>query len=226
MPDLKPLFENNRNWSRQQIAADPDFFKRLSALQAPKLLWIGCADSRVPANEILGLAPGEVFVHRNLANLVIHTDLNCLSVIQYAVEVLAVEHIIVCGHYGCGGVRAASSDNQLGLIDNWLRNIKDTYARHKGELELIADATGRTDRLCELNVLAQVESVCHTTIVQNAWTRGQQLDVHGLIYNLEDGLLHDLSMRITGVDQLEAIYRMGANSSAAPTPVAPRQSKT
>jgi carbonic anhydrase len=226
MPDLKPLFENNRNWSRRQIAADPDFFKRLSALQAPKLLWIGCADSRVPANEILGLAPGEVFVHRNLANLVIHTDLNCLSVIQYAVEVLAVEHIIVCGHYGCGGVRAASSNKQLGLIDNWLRNIKDTYIRHKDELETLADAGRRLDRLCELNVLAQVESVCHTTIVQNAWTRGQQLDVHGLIYNLDDGLLHDLAMRITGVDQLEAIYRMGANSSVSPTPAALRQSRT
>lgn len=209
MPDLEPLFENNRNWSRRQIDADPDFFKRLSAQQAPKLLWIGCADSRVPANEILGLAPGEVFVHRNVANLVISTDLNCLSVIQYAVEILAVEHIIVCGHYGCGGIRAASSGTQLGLIDNWLRGIKDTYIRHKDELESIADDSRRANRLCELNVLAQVESVCHTTIVQNAWTRGQHLDVHGLIYNLEDGLLHDLSMRITGKDQLESIYRMG-----------------
>ena len=208
MPDLAQLFENNRLWSRRLIDADPDFFIRLSALQAPKLLWIGCADSRVPANEILGLAPGEVFVHRNVANLVIHTDLNCLSVIQYAVEVLTVEHIIVCGHYGCGGILAASANTQLGLIDNWLRHIKDTYARHKDELAMIADATRRADRLCELNVLAQVESVCHTTIVQNAWIKGQQLDVHGLIYKLEDGLLHDLSMRITGVDQLEAIYRM------------------
>ncbi len=209
MPDLKPLFENNRNWSRQQIASDPDYFKRLSEQQAPKLLWIGCADSRVPANEILGLAPGEVFVHRNVANLVISTDLNCLSVIQYAVEVLAVEHIIVCGHYGCGGIRAASSGKQFGLIDNWLRVIKDTYIRHKEELEKIADDTGRANRLCELNILAQVESVCHTTIVQNAWTRGQELEVHGLVYNLEDGLLRDLAMRITGKDQLESIYRMG-----------------
>ena len=208
MPDLAQLFENNRNWSRRQIDADSEYFKRLSAQQAPKLLWIGCADSRVPANEILGLAPGEVFVHRNLANLVIHTDLNCLSVIQYAVEILAVEHIIVCGHYGCGGIRAASSHAQLGLIDNWLCHIKDTYARHQAELEGIDDATGRTDRLCELNVLAQVQSVCHTTIVQNAWTRGQQLDVHGLIYNLDDGLLHDLAMRISGPDQIETIYRM------------------
>ena len=209
MPDLEPLFANNRNWSRRQIASDPDFFKRLSAQQAPKLLWIGCADSRVPANEILGLAPGEVFVHRNLANLVIPTDLNCLSVIQYAVEVLAVEHIIVCGHYGCGGIGAACSPTQLGLIDNWLRGIKDTYIRHKDELERIADDTGRANRLCELNVLAQVESVCHTTIVQNAWTRGQQLDVHGLVYKLDDGLLHDLAMRISRKDQLESIYRMG-----------------
>ena len=209
MPDLEPLFANNRNWSRRQIASDPDFFKRLSAQQAPKLLWIGCADSRVPANEILGLAPGEVFVHRNLANLVIPTDLNCLSVIQYAVEVLAVEHIIVCGHYGCGGIGAACSPTHLGLIDNWLRGIKDTYIRHKDELERIADDTGRANRLCELNVLAQVESVCHTTIVQNAWTRGQQLDVHGLVYKLDDGLLHDLAMRISRKDQLESIYRMG-----------------
>jgi carbonic anhydrase len=217
MPDLKPLFENNRNWSRRQIDADPDFFKRLSEQQAPKLLWIGCADSRVPANEILGLAPGEVFVHRNLANLVIHTDLNCLSVLQYAVEVLAVEHIIVCGHYGCGGIRAACANTQWGLIDNWLRHIKDTYSRHQGELEGIGDATARADRLCELNVLAQVESVCHTTIVQNAWTRGQQLGVHGLIYDLDDGLLHDLAMKITGADQLERIYRMEARTKERAT---------
>ena len=208
MPDLEELFENNRNWSRRIRETAPDFFNRLAALQSPKFLWIGCSDSRVSANEILGLAPGEVFVHRNVANLVIHTDLNCLSVIEYAVEVLRVEHIIVCGHYGCGGVRAACEHTQLGLIDNWLHNIKETYARHQRELESIDDAAGRTDRLCELNVLAQVQSVCHTTIVQNVWTRGGQLAVHGLIYRLNDGLLHDLAVRITSVGQLEAIFRM------------------
>jgi carbonic anhydrase len=208
MPDLEELFENNREWSRRIREADPGFFQRLTSLQAPKFLWLGCSDSRVSANEILGLVPGEVFVHRNVANLVIHTDLNCLSVIQFAVEVLRVEHIIVCGHYGCGGVVAACGKAQLGLIDNWLRNIKDTYARHQKELESIADPAGRVDRLCELNVLAQVQSVCHTTIVQNAWASGRQLAVHGLIYRLNDGLLHDLAVRITSAEQLERIYRM------------------
>ena len=208
MPNLEELFENNRAWSRQQMEADPDFFNRLSALQAPKLLWVGCSDSRVPANEILGLAPGEIFVHRNVANLVINTDINCLSVIQYAVDVLKVEHIIVCGHYGCGGVRAACEHTQLGLIDNWLRNIKDTFVRHRAELEKITEQAARVDRLCELNVLAQVESTCHTTIVQNAWAKGQKLAVHGFIYRLNDGLLHDLAVRITGPDQLQKIYRM------------------
>lgn len=208
MPDLEELFENNRNWSRRTRETDPDFFHRLSSLQTPKFLWIGCSDSRVSANEILGLAPGEVFVHRNVANLVIHSDLNCLSVIQYAVEVLRVEHIIVCGHYGCGGVRAACGHTQLGLIDNWLRNIKETYARRQRELDSIDDEVARTDRLCELNVLAQVQSVCHTTIVQNVWTKGRQLAVHGLIYRLSDGLLHDLAVRITSAAQLEAIFRM------------------
>lgn len=208
MPDLTNLFENNRNWSRRLLETDPNFFNRLTLLQAPKFLWIGCSDSRVPANEILGLAPGEVFVHRNLANLVLDTDLNCLSVIQYAVEVLQVEHIIVCGHYGCGGVRAAGGHTQFGLIDNWLRNIKQTYVQHKEELEKIDEGTGRTDRLCELNVLTQVQNVCHTTIVQNAWAAQRQLAVHGLIYRLSDGLLHDLAVRINGADQLENIYRM------------------
>ena len=208
MPDLENLFKNNRDWTRAQIESDPDFFNRLSEQQAPKLLWIGCSDSRVPANQILGLAPGEVFVHRNVANLVVNTDMNCLSVIQFAVEILKVEDIILCGHYGCGGVRAAFGHEQLGLIDNWLRNIKDTYSRHKAELESLDDDEARVDRLCELNVLAQVYSVCHTTIVQNAWSRGQSLAVHGLIYKLSDGLLHDLAMRIGAPDQLQDIYRM------------------
>jgi len=210
MPDLELLFENNRKWSRSVKAADPGFFDRLCAIQAPKFLWIGCSDSRVPANEILGLAPGEVFVHRNVANLVVHSDLNCLAVIQYAVEVLGVEHIIVCGHYGCGGVQAALGHTQLGLIDNWLRHIKDVYARHKCELELIEDPVRRADRVCELNVLAQVEAVCHTTIVQNAWSRGRQLAVHGLIFGLSDGLLHDLAVRTAGAHEVESIFRMDA----------------
>ena len=208
MTELDELFENNRNWARRQVEADPEFFNRLSRLQAPKLLWIGCSDSRVPANQILGLAPGEIFVHRNVGNLVINTDMNCLSVIQYAVDVLGVEHIIICGHYGCGGVRAACDTRQLGLIDNWLRNIKDTYAHHKGELEKIKDREVRMDKLCELNVLAQVDSACHTTIIQNAWARGQKLAVHGLVYRLSDGLLHDLSVRVDGKEQLQKIYRM------------------
>jgi len=208
MLDIEKLFENNRDWARQHSEADPEFFSRLTKLQSPKLLWIGCSDSRVPANEILGLAPGEVFVHRNVGNLVLHSDMNCLSVLQFAVEFLKVEHIILCGHYGCGGVRAACGHVQLGLIDHWLRNIKDTYARYEPELNSIAEDESRVDRLCELNVLAQVKSICHTTIVQNAWVRGQELAVHGFIYRLQDGLLHDLAMRITGPDQLRNIYRM------------------
>ena len=210
MPDLKKLFENNRRWAERQLADDADYFRRLSSIQSPQFLWIGCSDSRVPANQILGLAPGEVFVHRNIANLVISTDLNCLSVLQYGVEVLQVAHIIVCGHYGCGGVRAACENAQLGLIDNWLRNIKDTYTRHGAELEAIKDPMARSDRLCELNVLAQVHSVSQTTIVQNAWLRGQPLAVHGLIYSIQDGLLRDLAVRITNSDQIEAIYTMHA----------------
>jgi Carbonic anhydrase len=208
VPDLKKLFENNRNWAKRQIQDDADYFRRLSSLQSPQFLWIGCSDSRVPANEILGLAPGEVFVHRNISNLVISTDLNCLSVLQYAVEVLRIQHIIIGGHYGCGGVRAACENTQLGLIDNWLRNIKDTYSRHRSELEAIQDPVRRSDRLCELNVLAQVYSVSHTTIVQNAWLRGQQLAVHGLIYSIRDGLLRDLAVRITSADQIDRIYMM------------------
>ena len=208
MPNLDALFENNRNWSRAMRQADPEFFNRLTSLQEPKYLWIGCSDSRVPANEIVGLAPGEIFVHRNVANLVIHSDLNCLSVIQFAVEVLKVEHIIVCGHYGCGGVRAAMGHNQFGLIDNWLRNIKDVYDRHQSELDQIASPDLRADRLCELNVLAQVRAVCHTTIVQNAWTAGRPLAVHGLIYRLSDGLLHDLAVRISTSAEVDNIYRM------------------
>lgn len=209
MKALEDLFENNRAWARQQKETDPEFFARLSHLQDPKYLWIGCSDSRVPANQILGLPPGDVFVHRNVGNLVPNADINCLSVLQFAVEVLKIEHIIVCGHYGCGGVRAACGHTQLGLIDNWLRDIKDTYARHRAELERLK-GEARENRLCELNVLAQVKSVCHTTILQNAWASGRQVAVHGLIYSLSDGLLHDLALRVTGAEQIEKIYKMDA----------------
>lgn len=208
MSELTKLFDNNRRWAEDNRRNDPAFFERLAEQQTPKFLWIGCSDSRVPANHILGLKPGEVFVHRNVANLVVHTDMSCLSVMQFAVEALRIEHIIVCGHYGCGGVHAACSSRQFGLIDNWLRNIKDIYARHRAELDGIANPKTRVDRLCELNVIEQVKNVCHTTIVQNAWSSGRPLSVHGLIYGLHDGLLRDLAVRVTDSDQLEAIYRL------------------
>ncbi len=207
MAELTKLFNNNKMWAARQIAKDPEYFSRLAAQQAPKYLWIGCSDSRVPANQILGLQPGEVFVHRNVANLVVHTDISCLSVMQFAVEVLKIEQIIVCGHYGCGGVHAACGSRQFGLIDNWLRNIKDIYTRHRDELDAINDPTARGDRLCELNVVEQVKNVCHTTIVQNAWAAGQTLAVHGLIYSIRDGLLRDLAVRVSNAEQLEDIYR-------------------
>ena len=192
MASLDHLFASNRNWSQRIKARDPQFFDTLARQQAPKYLWIGCADSRVPANEIVDLLPGELFVHRNVANVVVHTDLNCLSVLQYAVDVLAVEHVIVCGHYGCGGVRAALSNASLGLIDNWLRHVQDVRDRNLHELRGVADEEARIDRLCELNVAAQVRNVCQTTIVQDAWRRRQSLSVHGWIYSLQDGLLRDM----------------------------------
>jgi carbonic anhydrase len=207
VPDLKHLLENNRRWSARMIEDDPQFFQRLSQQQAPEFLWIGCADSRVPANQITGLPPGEVFVHRNVANLVMHADLNCLSVIQYAVEVLKVKHIIVCGHYGCGGVRAALQNVELGLIDNWLRNIKDIYVKHQPELEALPDENTRTDRLCELNVIEQVYNVCHTTIVQKAWKRGQSLAVRGWIYGIDNGLIKDLGVVVRSQAETAQIYR-------------------
>jgi len=210
MDELGKIFDNNRRWAERQRAEDPEYFERLAQQQAPQYLWIGCSDSRVPANQIMGLAPGEVFVHRNVANLAISSDLNFLSVLQYAVEVLRVRHIIVCGHYGCGGVRAACENAQLGLIDNWLRRIKDIYSRHRDELDHLPAGATRADRLCELNVLAQVQSVCQTTIVQNAWANGHTLSVHGLVYSLKDGLLNDLAVSISGADQLDKIYRMKA----------------
>jgi carbonic anhydrase len=198
---LKHLFENNRAWAERITAEDPAFFDKLSRLQNPEYLWIGCSDSRVPANQITGLAPGEVFVHRNVANVVVHTDLNCLSVMQFAVDVLKVKHIIVCGHYGCGGVRAALFGDRLGLIDNWLRHIQDVRDRHAALLSPLADEAA-INRLCELNVIEQVANVAQTTIVRDAWERGQPLAVHGWIYGLADGRLRDLGMTVERLDAL------------------------
>jgi carbonic anhydrase len=186
------LFANNRTWAAEMTRRDPEFFARLARQQKPEYLWIGCADSRVPANEIVGLAPGELFVHRNVANLVVHTDLNCLSVLQYAVEVLGVREIIVCGHYGCGGVKAALDESSHGLIDNWVRHIEDVSQKKAAELAALPDQAARLDRLCELNVLQQVQNVARTTIVEDAWRRGQPLAIHGWIYAVDDGLLRDL----------------------------------
>ena len=192
MQRLTHLFDNNRGWAERMTRNQPDFFDRLVGLQAPRYLWIGCSDSRVPANEIVGLAPGELFVHRNVANLVVHTDLNCLSVLQYAIDVLCVEHVIVCGHYGCGGIAAARCGAPLGLIDNWLRHIQDTQERHRAELGAIDNEALVLDRLCELNVLDQARNVLRTSVIQDALKRGHEIAVHAWIYRLSDGLLQDL----------------------------------
>lgn len=207
MKRLPHLFESNRAWARAKTQEDPDFFRRLSAQQRPRYLWIGCSDSRVPATEICGLEPGEMFVHRNVANVVVHTDFNCLSVLQYAVEVLKVTDVIVCGHYGCGGVNAALEHSGHGLIDNWLRNVKDVYDRHRPALEELP-AEQVPNRLCELNVINQVANLCYTTIVQNAWADGDDLSIHGWVYGLQDGLLKDLDVCVSALDQLPDIYRM------------------
>ena len=208
MSRLDRLIRQNRDWSEGVRREDPKFFERLAAQQTPEYLWIGCADSRVPANQVLGLAPGEVFVHRNIANVVVHSDFNCLSVLEYAVAVLKVKHVIVCGHYGCGGVNAALKDHHLGLIDNWLRHIRDVREKHIDELDAIDDPTARLDRLCELNVMAQVQHVCQTTIVQHAWEHGQELSVHGWIYGIRDGLLKDLGVEASSVEEVSAAYRV------------------
>jgi carbonic anhydrase len=200
--DLTELFANNRSWAAEMVARDVDFFVELAKHQAPEYLWIGCSDSRVPANEIVGLVPGDVFVHRNVANVVVHTDLNCLSVLQYAVDVLRVRHVIVCGHYGCGGVGAALEGSRHGLIDNWLRHVTDVGEKHAGELAALADDKRRFDRLCELNVAEQVVHICETTIVEDAWARGQDLTVHGLIYGLDDGLLRDLGVSVDSAERM------------------------
>ena len=192
MRTLGKLFENNRAWAARIRQRDPDFFRKLSEQQLPAYLWIGCSDSRVPANEIVDLDPGELFVHRNVANVVVHTDLNCLSVLQYAIDVLRVGHVMVVGHYGCGGVRAALENGKHGLIDNWLRHVQDVHQRHRAIVDALPDADARVDRMCELNVLAQAFNVCETTVVQDAWDRGQPLDVHAWIYSLKDGLITDL----------------------------------
>jgi carbonic anhydrase len=206
MRNLNLLFQNNRAWAEDIRRRDPEFFPTLSRQQTPKYLWIGCSDSRVPANEIVGLLPGELFVHRNVANVVVHTDLNCLSVIQFAVDVLKVRHIIVCGHYGCGGVRAALRNDRLGLIDNWLRHVQDVQEKHEAQLAALTDPAAACDRLCELNVIEQALDVCQTTIVSDAWQRGQDLTVHGWIYSLADGLLRDLKISIAGADEILGVY--------------------
>lgn len=215
MKDLKRLLDQNREWAAAITASEPDFFQTLAKQQSPKFLWIGCADSRVPATQLVGMVPGEMFVHRNVANVVVHTDFNCLSVMQYAVDVLKVEHIIVCGHHGCGGVKAAMDNLQLGLIDNWLRHVQDVVRDHEHALLDIKDETKRLDRLCELNVVEQVLNVARTTIVQSAWQRGQELVVHGWIYGLEDGLLRDLGISIDCAEGLDAAYQSATESSGA-----------
>src|SRR5687767_12734786 len=202
MDYLPQLFESNRAWAAEMVRRDPDFFSRLERQQKPEYLWIGCADSRVPANEIVGLLPGELFVHRNVANVVVHTDLNCLSVLQYAVDVLRVEHVIVCGHYGCGGIQAAYRRDSLGLIDNWLRHVQDVQDRYAATIDAETDASARLDRLCELNVIEQGRNVCQTTIVRDAWSRGQQLAVHSWIYSLDDGLIRDLGFTVASAAEV------------------------
>ena len=206
MNRLDDLLDNNRAWAERISREDPGFFERLSRQQAPKFLWIGCSDSRVPANQVVDLAPGEVFVHRNIANVVVHTDLNCLSVIQFAVDVLKVEHILVVGHYGCGGVHAALHGTRLGLADNWVRHVGDVAHKHQGVLDAMGDGELQHDRLCELNALEQVAHVCQTTIVRDAWARGQTLAVHGWVYTLRDGRVHDLGLNVAGADQLDPQY--------------------
>jgi carbonic anhydrase len=207
MKDLKELLENNRAWSEGIKANDPGFFQSLAQQQTPRYLWIGCSDSRVPATQLVGLSPGEMFVHRNVANVVVHTDFNCLSVLQFAVDLLKVSHIIVCGHDGCGGVQAAMQNLKLGVTDNWLRHVQDVMDRHEALLSEVKDEVQRLNRLCELNVIGQVLNVSRTTIVQNAWGRGQELAVHGWIYGIGDGLLRDLDICITNQTELLTAYQ-------------------
>jgi carbonic anhydrase len=204
----KSLLDNNKKWVESKLSADPDFFQRLANGQQPPLLWIGCADSRVPANEIIGAQPGEVFVHRNIANMVIHSDMNMLSVLDYAVNVLKVKHIIVCGHYGCGGVKAAMGSDAIGLIDNWIRHIKDVYRFHQAELDAIEDETERFDRFVEINVTEQVYDLAKTSIVQGAWRNQQELTIHGWVYGVGSGVIKDLGVNIESNDTLDAVYQL------------------
>jgi len=213
METLDHLLQNNRAWAEKIKAQDPEFFESLAKQQSPHYLWIGCSDSRVPANQITDVTPGDMFVHRNVANVVVHTDLNCLSVVQYAVEALQVKHLIVCGHYGCGGVRAALENSSLGLIDNWLRHVQDVRQKHAAVLAQVEES-GRLNKLCELNVIEQVSNLCQTTIVQSAWQRGQQLFVHGWIYGLNDGLIRDLNVSTDSQAQLAANQRDAVNRTS------------
>ncbi len=205
MKVLRHLFENNKKWASEIVKSTPDFFSKLTAQQAPEYLWIGCSDSRVPANEIVGLLPGELFVHRNVANLVIHTDLNCLSVLQYAVDILKIKHVIVCGHYGCGGIKAAIDNNPHGLVDNWLGHVRDIYHRHQAKLVKGSNESGKIAKLCEWNVIEQVINVGNTTIIQDAWGRGQKISIHGWIYDIADGLMKDLDVTIATPKELDLL---------------------
>ncbi len=207
MKILPQLFDNNRKWAAEITRSNPTFFQDLARQQSPEFLWIGCSDSRVPANEVVGLRPGELFVHRNIANLVIHTDMNCLSVVHYAVDVLQIRHIMVCGHYGCGGVKAAMENRSHGLVDNWIRHIRDTYRHNAAELDGIADETSRINRLCELNVIEQVENVGNMTAVRDAWEKGRLLTIHGWIYDISDGLLKDLDVSLSSLRDLKTLGR-------------------
>ena len=200
--ELAGLFQKNRHWAQSMVDTDPGFFKNLAAQQSPEYLWIGCSDSRVPANELLGLAPGELFVHRNIANVVVHSDLNCLTVLQFAVDVLKVKHVIVCGHYGCSGVHAAMVNKRVGLADNWLRHVQDVGQKYDRYLGDVLPSAARANRLCELNVIEQVVNTAQTTVVQDAWERGQSLAIHGWVYGLSDGLLRDLGMTVSHADEL------------------------
>jgi carbonic anhydrase len=211
MRGLDNLIENNRQWSEAIRAREPEFFRTLATQQSPEYLWIGCSDSRVPANQITGLLPGEIFVHRNIANVVVHTDLNCLSVMQFAVDILKVKHVVVVGHYGCAGVKAALVNRRFGLIDNWLRHIQDVRQKHAVAIEAVEDEK-RADRLCELNVIEQVVNVSHTTVLQDAWERGQEVTVHGWVYSLEDGLIRDLKVSISAPGDLAPAYHQAVHS--------------
>lgn len=206
MPSIQDLFLKNKQWADRIEQEQPGFFKQLSGQQAPEYLWIGCSDSRVPANEIVGLLPGELFVHRNVANLVLHSDMNCLSVLQYAIDILKVKHIMVVGHYGCGGIKAVLDKLRVGFADNWLGNVRNVYSIHKDEIDVIADETERLNRLCELNVIEQVRNLCHTSFVQDAWERKQPLSVHGWVYSLQNGRVTDLKVSYSGPDHIDDAF--------------------